>query len=97
MHIFSPSALSESKLSKLPYDIPKATIPQAMSLLSEVAPKMCIVQPSIYGSDNTVTLDGLKELREKGGGGCAVVELDVRNVTGEMMEEFHKNGVRGVR
>ena len=29
---------------------------------SGVGTRMCIVQPSVYGVDNTVTLDGLKDL-----------------------------------
>lgn len=57
---------------------------------------MCIVQPSIYGTDNSVTLAGVKE---RGGieMGCAVVELDPVNTSVDQMKEFHAAGARGVR
>ena len=114
MHIFSPDALPASKLASLPYTPPEATIPQAIDVLGKIGKglRMCVVQPSVYGTDNEVTIGGVEALGKmprasEGEGdshgavgawrGCAVVELDVKNTSGEMLQTYHERGVRGVR
>jgi hypothetical protein len=114
MHIFSPDALPASKLASLPYTPPEATTPQAIDVLGEIGKglRMCVVQPSVYGVDNEVTIGGVEALGKMprasdGEGdsrgavgawrGCAVVELDVKNTSGEMLQTYHERGVRGVR
>src|SRR3954454_1706831 len=54
-----------------------------------------LVQPSIYGTDNSCLLDALRELTPKHGRG--VVEIDPAVITQEQLEEWHSIGVRGVR
>lgn len=114
MHIFSPDALPASKLASLPYTPPEATIPQAIDVLGKIGKglRMCVVQPSVYGVDNEVTIGGVEALgkmrrstEDEGDShgavgawrGCAVVELDVKNTSGEMLQTYHERGVRGVR
>ncbi|KXH27930.1 hypothetical protein CNYM01_04530 [Colletotrichum nymphaeae SA-01] len=57
-----------------------------------------LVQPSPYGSDNTVLLRSMKSLREGGSRivwGIAVV--DIENISDANLMELHDAGVRGLR
>ena len=56
--------------------------------------RFVIVQPSFYGTDNTVTLKALDDLK---GNGRGVAVLDPQNVTPEQLEDFSRRGVRGLR
>ena len=56
---------------------------------------MVIVQPSIYGNDNSCTLQALKELTPKHG--RAVVQFDPKTVTDRELQQWHDLGTRGVR
>jgi predicted TIM-barrel fold metal-dependent hydrolase len=56
--------------------------------------RFVIVQPSFYGSDNSMTLDALDAL---GGNGRGVAVIDPKTTSRETLEEFHKRGVRGLR
>ena len=56
---------------------------------------MVIVQPSIYGTDNSCTLNALRELTLRHA--RAVVEIDPRSTSLETLREWHELGVRGVR
>ena len=54
-----------------------------------------LVQPSIYGTDNSCLLDALQELTQKHGRG--VVEIDPATVSKDQLNNWHELGVRGVR
>jgi predicted TIM-barrel fold metal-dependent hydrolase len=56
---------------------------------------MNIVQPSIYGNDNSCTLDALRSL----GSHCAsaIVQFDPDLTSPDQLKEWHALGVRGVR
>ena len=56
---------------------------------------MVIVQPSIYGNDNSCTLDGLRNLGSSNG--RAVVQFDPDKTSFEQLRSWHDLGVRGVR
>jgi predicted TIM-barrel fold metal-dependent hydrolase len=56
---------------------------------------MVLVQPSIYGNDNSCMLEALEELTPKHG--RAVVGLDPKTIDYETMEKWHALGVRGAR
>ena len=59
---------------------------------------MVIVQPSIYGNDNTCTLHALKQIQEQGRGlGRGVVQFDPNTITSRELDAMHEVGVRGVR
>lgn len=57
--------------------------------------KMVLVQPSIYGTDNSCLIDALRELTPTRGRG--VVEIDPRAISQSELREWHDLGVRGVR
>ncbi|KAI5244093.1 amidohydrolase [Aureobasidium subglaciale] len=54
-----------------------------------------LVQPSIYGSDNSCLLDALKEIGPSKGRG--VVAFDPNDTAPDTLQSWHKLGVRGVR
>src|SRR5205807_532536 len=55
--------------------------------------RVVIVQPSVYASDNSCTLDGLRRLGERARG---VAVIDDRT-TDAALDEMHRAGIRGVR
>lgn len=56
---------------------------------------MVLVQPSIYGNDNSCMLDALKELTPRHG--RAIVGLDPHTIDEATLRHWHKLGVRGAR
>ena len=52
-----------------------------------------IVQPSVYGSDNSCTLDGMRRLGKRARG-VAVIDAATSNAA---LDEMHRAGIRGVR
>ncbi|PSN61931.1 amidohydrolase 2 [Corynespora cassiicola Philippines] len=54
-----------------------------------------LVQPSIYGNDNSCLLDALKAIGPRHGRG--VVGIDPNAVEATILKAWHKLGVRGVR
>ena len=94
MHVVDPKAFPLSKDAV--YEPSPHTIDDAQKFLSALnISKMVIVQPSIYGNDNSCTLDGLKRLGTKNG--RAVIQFDPDVTSTKQLEEWHALGVRGVR
>lgn len=58
-------------------------------------PNIVLVQPSIYGNDNSCLLDALKEVGPQHGRG--VVGFDPNDIETSTLREWHEIGVRGVR
>lgn len=54
-----------------------------------------LVQPSIYGTDNSCLLDALRDLTPKHGRG--VVDIDPDTISMNVLRDWHELGVRGVR
>lgn len=54
-----------------------------------------LVQPSIYGTDNSCLLDALRHLTPEHGRG--VVQIDPTTISLDQLKDWHKLGVRGVR
>ncbi|KAG9857357.1 amidohydrolase, partial [Aureobasidium melanogenum] len=54
-----------------------------------------LVQPSIYGNDNSCLLDALKEIGPTHGRG--VVAFDPDDIASDTLQKWHTLGVRGVR
>jgi predicted TIM-barrel fold metal-dependent hydrolase len=54
-----------------------------------------LVQPSIYGNDNSCLLDALKEIGPRHGRG--VVGIDPDTIESTTLQEWHDLGIRGVR
>jgi predicted TIM-barrel fold metal-dependent hydrolase len=56
--------------------------------------RFVLVQPSFYGTDNTLLLEALDQL---GGQGRGVAVIDPAAATPQMLAEFSARGVRGLR
>ncbi|CAH0051873.1 unnamed protein product [Clonostachys solani] len=61
------------------------------------APSFVMVQPSPYGTDNTVLLSTLRSLQALGHKGRGIAVVDVQTVTDAELQEMHHLGVRGLR
>jgi predicted TIM-barrel fold metal-dependent hydrolase len=55
--------------------------------------RVVIVQPSVYGSDNSCTLDGMRRLGDRARGVAVIDE----KTSGAALDEMHRAGVRGIR
>ena len=76
------------------YTPPDALLPAYLHMLDTLGvQRMVLVQPSVYGTDNTVMLAAMAELGERSRG-VAVVD---DNVSDTELERLHEAGVRGVR
>jgi predicted TIM-barrel fold metal-dependent hydrolase len=53
-----------------------------------------IVTPSVYGTDNSATLDGIKQLGPERARGVAVIDEKTSSAS---LDEMHKAGIRGIR
>lgn len=94
MHVVDPTRFQLDKAAQ--YTPSAHTLDQAKAFLGQIGiQKMVIVQPSIYGNDNSCTLDGLRHLGPKNG--RAVVQFDPANTSQAQLQEWHDMGVRGVR
>ncbi|HYM73485.1 MAG TPA: ROK family protein [Stellaceae bacterium] len=56
--------------------------------------RVVIVQPSVYGTDNSCTLDGMRRLGPERARGVAVIDADT---TDAELAAMHAAGIRGVR
>ena len=55
--------------------------------------RVVIVQPSVYGSDNSCTLDGMRRLGDRARGVAVIDEATSQ----EALDRMHRAGVRGIR
>jgi predicted TIM-barrel fold metal-dependent hydrolase len=77
------------------YTPPTATAAQLLELQRALRmDRVVIVQPSVYGTDNRATLDGIRELGPQRARGVAVVDS---TATPAQLDELHQGGIRGVR
>jgi predicted TIM-barrel fold metal-dependent hydrolase len=76
------------------YTPPPASTEELLALQRGLSlSRVVIVQPSIYGSDNSCTLDGMRRLGERVRG-VAVIDDTTSNAA---LDEMHQAGVRGIR
>lgn len=72
------------------------TLEQALAFEQTVGlSNIVLVQPSIYGNDNTCMLDALRALGPRRG--RAVVAFEPQSIPRDTLKEWHELGVRGVR
>ena len=92
-HVFGPH--SQFPLSKdRKYTPPEASIKDMLSLHEPLGlERVVIVHPSPYGSDNSCTLDALRQLGQRARG---VVVIDQQTSASDI-QKMHELGVRGVR
>lgn len=92
-HICGPEASFPYDPARI-YTPPDALLPAYEKLLSIIGvARMVLVQPSIYGQDNSVMLKAMAETSLPARG-VAVVPLDIED---EELEVLHQAGIRGVR
>jgi 2-pyrone-4,6-dicarboxylate lactonase len=76
------------------YTFPDATIDEYLAMTAALGlERMVLVQPSFYGTDNSLLADALKRLGPRCGG---VVQIE-EDATGAQLDAFHAIGVRAVR
>ena len=94
MHIVEPSRFPLA--SDAQYQPHAHTMAEAVTALSSLGiENMVIVQPSVYGTDNSCLLDGLRSLTPQHGRG--VVEIDPQTVSRDELHLWQDLGVRGLR
>jgi predicted TIM-barrel fold metal-dependent hydrolase len=93
-HIFGPFdryPLSEGRT----YTPPPALIPQYLELAETVGlQRMVVVQASIYGTQNAVTLDAIQQFGLHRARGVAVIDDSFDDAA---LRRLHEQGIRGVR
>jgi predicted TIM-barrel fold metal-dependent hydrolase len=76
------------------YTPPPASAAQLLALQEALhLSRVVIVQPSVYGSDNSCTLDGMRRLGPRARG-VAVIDEATSNAA---LDQMHRAGIRGVR
>jgi predicted TIM-barrel fold metal-dependent hydrolase len=60
-------------------------------------PNVVIVQPSAYGTDNSVLLNSLRSLKDAGHSPRGIAVVNLENVTDLELQEMHELGIRGLR
>jgi 2-pyrone-4,6-dicarboxylate lactonase len=92
-HILGPASRHAYSPDRI-YTPPDCLLPDYRVMLETLGVgRAVLVQPSVYGTDNTVVLAALRELGESARG-VAVVDP---SVTDDELETMHATGVRGVR
>ena len=77
------------------YTPPVATADDLLALQRALRlDRVVVVQPSVYGTDNRATLDGMRQLGPQRARGVAVIDA---RTTGAQLDEMHQAGIRGVR
>lgn len=93
MHVTSPDYPLATNAA---YKPSLHSLDHAMKFEKSVGIKnIVLVQPSIYGNDNSCLLDALKEIGPVHGRG--VVGFDPETIQQSTLQEWHELGVRGVR
>ncbi|MCH2547677.1 MAG: amidohydrolase family protein [Alphaproteobacteria bacterium] len=94
MHVFGP-------LSRYAYTKDRSYTPTDASLDAYLAmaktvgiARTVVVQPSVYGTNNSATADAVKALGHKRGRGVAVVDASISD---EELQQLHEEGFRGIR
>jgi predicted TIM-barrel fold metal-dependent hydrolase/predicted NBD/HSP70 family sugar kinase len=93
VHVFGAAA-EFSFAAGRGYTPPPASAAELAALLEKLRlSRVVVVQPSVYGSDNSCTLDGMRRLGERARG-VAVIDAATSDAA---LDEMRRAGVRGVR
>jgi predicted TIM-barrel fold metal-dependent hydrolase/predicted NBD/HSP70 family sugar kinase len=93
VHVFGRSARFPFA-GRRGYTPPPASAAELLALQQALhLSRVVIVQPSVYGSDNSCTLDGMRRLGARARG-VAVIDEATSNAA---LDEMHAAGIRGVR
>jgi predicted TIM-barrel fold metal-dependent hydrolase len=92
VHIFNPKQFPFSE--RRVYTPPPASVEELLLLQRDLQlSRVVVVQPSIYGVDNSCTLDALRQLGPRARG-IAVID---KSTPREKLVEMNQAGIRGVR
>ena len=95
-HICGPESLYAYADERI-YTPPDALLPEYRNLLKTLGVERAVlVQPSVYGTDNTVMLAALREMTAAGMP-CRGVAVVDEAVTERELNDLHEAGVRGLR
>jgi predicted TIM-barrel fold metal-dependent hydrolase len=90
VHVFGPAARFPFAPERT-YTPPDASIDELLKLQGQLGfERVVIVQPSVYGTDNSCTLDALRNLRGRARGVAVINEST-------SIKGMHEAGVRGIR
>ena len=93
VHVFG-SAVEFPFAAQRGYTPPPASVDELLSLQRALhLSRVVVVQPSVYGSDNSCTIDGMRRLGTRARG-VAVIDHATLDAA---LDEMHKAGIRGVR
>ena len=94
VHVFGAGA-EFPFVARRGYTPAPATVEELLQLQNALAlERVVIVQPSVYGTDNSCTLEGIRRLGTERARGVAVID----GRTGDSaLREMHAAGIRGVR
>jgi predicted TIM-barrel fold metal-dependent hydrolase/predicted NBD/HSP70 family sugar kinase len=94
VHVFGAAADFPFVASR-GYTPPPASPDELLKLQNALSlSRVVIVQPSVYGADNSCTLDGIRRLGPERARGVAVIDA---KTTDSELKEMHAAGIRGVR
>jgi predicted TIM-barrel fold metal-dependent hydrolase len=94
VHIFGDPAKYQF-FSGRTYTPEPATVPELRALHQSLhINRVIVVQPSVYGTDNTCTLDAVRQL---GASARGVAVIDPANTSDAALDEMARVGVRGIR
>jgi 2-pyrone-4,6-dicarboxylate lactonase len=90
-HVFEPGYPS---VAKPHYTFPDGSLSKYLAVCEYLGiGRMVLVQPSYYGTDNSLTIDTLRKLGRRARGVVMVEE----NVTDRDLDAYHEAGVRAIR
>src|SRR6202035_2967343 len=93
VHVFGTAAAFPFVPSR-GYTPPPASPDELLTLQNALhLSRVVIVQPSVYGADNSCTLDGMRLLGPERARGVAVIDA---KTTDRELKEMHAAGIRGV-
>jgi predicted TIM-barrel fold metal-dependent hydrolase len=92
-HVFGPYAVFPFHPDRT-YSPPEAPLQMLVDFLDRLGlDRVVIVQPSVYATDNSATLDGIRRLGRRARG-VAVIDNNASDLD---IDEMHIAGVRGIR
>ena len=90
-HVFEPGY---AHVPKPLYTFPDGTVNQYLALLAFLGiDRMVLVQPTFYGTDNSLTMDTLRRIGPR----CRAVIRVEEDVTDAELDNFHRQGARALR
>jgi len=93
-HIFGPFGTYPMSAERA-YTPPEALVPHYQELAEIIGiQRMVVVQASIYGTDNAVTLDAIARFGPRRARGVAVIDDSFDD---QALQRLHQQGIRGVR